>query len=69
MYRLRNEMKIGLLVQTPEWLLMIGARLLGTETELILKSRWVVPARLMNEGYNFRFPNIREALKDLLAAN
>lgn len=69
MYRLRNEMKIGLHVQTPEWLLMIGARLLSTETELILKSRWVVPARLMNEGYNFRFPNIREALKDLLAAN
>jgi uncharacterized protein (TIGR01777 family) len=45
-----------------KWMLIIGARLLGTETELILKSRWVLPARLINEGYKFDVTELNRAV-------
>jgi NAD dependent epimerase/dehydratase family enzyme len=48
-----------------EWMLVIGARLLGTESELILKSRRVVPGRLLASGFAFDFPRWEEASKDL----
>lgn len=37
-----------------KWMLEIGTRILGTESELILKSRWVYPARLLQEGFVFK---------------
>ena len=45
--------------------LVIGAFFLRTETELILKSRRVVPRRLIESGFQFRFPTFREAIEDL----
>jgi uncharacterized protein len=48
-----------------EWMLEVGAFLLRTETELILKSRRVVPRRLLESGFEFRFPFFREALENL----
>ncbi len=51
----------------PKWLLEIAAWLKGTETELLLKSRWVSPTRLQREGFTFRYPNLQPALNDLLA--
>ncbi|MBX0290918.1 TIGR01777 family oxidoreductase [Hymenobacter sp. HSC-4F20] len=50
----------------PRWLLEIGAFLLRTETELILKSRKVVPQRLLEAGFRFRYPSCELALADLL---
>ncbi|QNH63109.1 TIGR01777 family oxidoreductase [Hymenobacter sediminicola] len=50
----------------PRWLLEIGAFLLRTETELILKSRKVVPQRLLEAGFRFQFPSCEAALTDLL---
>lgn len=50
-----------------EWMLEVGAFFLRTETELILKSRRVVPGRLMAEGFEFQFPEITAALRDLNA--
>ncbi|OWP63946.1 TIGR01777 family protein [Hymenobacter amundsenii] len=50
----------------PQWLLEIGAFLLGTETELILKSRKVIPDRLLSAGFRFRFSDCPTALADLL---
>ena len=50
----------------PRWLLEIGAFLLRTETELILKSRKVVPQRLQEAGFRFQFPTCQAALADLL---
>lgn len=47
------------------WMLEIGARALGTETELILKSRYVVPRRLLEAGFTFEFPTWLEAARDL----
>jgi uncharacterized protein (TIGR01777 family) len=52
-------------LSTPDWMLEIGAAFLGTETELILKSRRVVPGRLLEHGLTFRFPNWNEAARDL----
>ncbi|RYZ31483.1 MAG: TIGR01777 family protein [Sphingobacteriales bacterium] len=50
----------------PAWLLEIGARLIGTETELMLKSRWVLPARLQDEGFRFQYPDIKSAVYDIV---
>ena len=53
-------------IPAPAWLLKIAALITGTETELLLKSRWVVPARLQQAGFVFRFPELPKALEDLL---
>ena len=48
------------------WMLGIGAMVLGTETELILKSRRVVPGKLTRSGFIFKFPEWREALQNIV---
>lgn len=58
-------MPIGL--PAPQWLLEAGAWLIGTETELILKSRWVLPQRLLDSGYTFSFTEAPHAVHDLLS--
>jgi uncharacterized protein len=55
--------RIGL--PATRWMLELGAIFMRTETELILKSRRVVPARLLDAGFKFEFPNWREAAADL----
>jgi uncharacterized protein len=50
-----------------EWQLSIGAFLMRSETELILKSRRVVPKRLTDSGFEFEFPNWRDAANDLVS--
>lgn len=52
---------------SPAWLLELGAMFIGTETELILKSRWVAPKRLVDSGYNFIFPKAEHAIKDIIS--
>lgn len=47
------------------WMLELGAIFLRTETELILKSRRVVPGRLLASGFEFRFPDWPTAAADL----
>jgi NAD dependent epimerase/dehydratase family enzyme len=47
------------------WMLEIGAFVIRTETELILKSRRVVPGRLIDQGFTFEFPAWKEAVRDL----
>ncbi len=51
----------------PKWVLGIGAVFMRTETELILKSRRVVPTKLLDAGFDFHFPNWRSACQDLIA--
>ena len=48
-----------------EWMLELGAFFLRTETELIIKSRRVIPGRLLAAGFEFRFPELTAALRDL----
>lgn len=54
-------------IPSPEWMLSIGALLLRTETELILKSRRVIPRRILEAGFEFHFPNWRGACENLVA--
>lgn len=51
-----------------EWMLEIGAMALRTETELILKSRRVVPKKLLEAGFEFRFKEWKEAARELVLA-
>jgi uncharacterized protein len=53
-------------IPLPKALLEFGALLINTETELILKSRRVVPKRLLDAGFHFKFENIEAALHDLI---
>lgn len=48
-----------------EWMLAIGAFFMRTETELVLKSRRVVPTRLIESGFEFQHPFWQEAAVDL----
>ena len=64
MLREKTGMKFGLPLS--ENILKFGAAIIQTEAELLLKSRWVIPENLMNEGYEFKFPNLGNALDDLL---
>lgn len=53
-------------VPAPTWALNIGAIFMRTETELILKSRRVIPKRLLDSHFEFHFPNWRGACQDLI---
>jgi uncharacterized protein (TIGR01777 family) len=48
-----------------KWMLEAGAFFLRTETELIIKSRRVIPGRLLTSGFEFRFESFEEAVRDL----
>ncbi|SEC84533.1 hypothetical protein SAMN04489761_3752 [Tenacibaculum sp. MAR_2009_124] len=50
---LRKKLNVLFGLNLPKILLKIGASIIGTETELLLKSRKVYPERLLNMGYNF----------------
>jgi uncharacterized protein (TIGR01777 family) len=50
-----------------EWMLEIGAFFLRTETELLLKSRYVIPRKLVASGFEFQFPELSDALQNLNA--
>ena len=58
--------KIGL--PAARWMLELGAIALRTETELVLKSRRVIPGRLMEQGFAFQFPEWAPAARDLCEA-
>lgn len=65
MQKLRQYMYINIGLPVPAWLLQIGALFIKTEPELVLKSRWVLPERLLKSGYTFLYPLIDNALMDL----
>ena len=65
MRALRKAWKMPIGLPTARWMLEIGAWFLRTETELVLKSRRVVPTRLEESGFEFRFPEWPAAAKDL----
>ena len=56
--------RVGL--PTTRWMLELGTFLLRTESELVLKSRQVVPGRLLEAGFQFKYPTWPEAAHDLV---
>ena len=66
---LSQALRPWLRLPQPRWLLEVGAFVLRTETELILKSRKVYPQRLLELGFQFQFPSAEAAIADLLRTN
>lgn len=62
--RQQVKMPIGLPIPTP--LVRLGAGIIGTSSELLLKSRWVYPENLLESGFAFQYPNLEGALAALL---
>ncbi|MDF2455044.1 MAG: hypothetical protein K0R51_1037 [Cytophagaceae bacterium] len=66
MQELRKAMGVPFGLPSPKWLLEPGAFLIRTETELILKSRWVIPEKLLESGFSFKYENIDQAFEDII---
>ncbi|MGA9687523.1 MAG: TIGR01777 family oxidoreductase [Candidatus Sulfotelmatobacter sp.] len=66
MHALRRAWGTNIGLPATSSMLELGALLLRTETELILKSRRVVPGRLLRAGFEFQFPDWPEAAGDLV---
>ena len=65
MAELRKSLRVPFGIAQPKLLLRIGAYIIGTESELILKSRWPSPKVLTDLGYKFKFTNVKDALENL----
>jgi len=66
MKRIRKAVGMPLGLPATRWMLEIGAFVLRTETELLIKSRRVIPERLHGEGFIHLYPRMEEALEQLL---
>jgi len=49
-----------------EWMLKLGALVIGTETELVLKSRWVIPTKISESGFQFKYGILKHALQNVI---
>ena len=63
---MRKQLNVKIGLPAMKWMLEIGAFFIRTETELILKSRRVVPGRLLKEGFVFKYPTVEQTLENLL---
>ncbi len=61
----RETFRIPIGLPAAKWMLEIGAFVLRTETELIIKSRRVFPLRLVESGFTFCFPLLGTALEEI----
>ncbi len=61
----RDSVGMPLGLPAARWMLDIGARILRTEPELVLKSRWAQPTRLHDEGFRWRHGRAVDAVADL----
>ena len=64
---LRDACGVSFGLPARAWMLEIGAVFMRTETELVLKSRRVIPGRLTAAGFTFEHPTWPEAARDLCA--
>jgi len=49
------------------WMLELGSLAIHSESELLLKSRWVLPTRLLAEGFEFDYPDLEHAVRQITA--
>lgn len=68
MSALRRALGVPVGIPAFRWMLEVGAALIRTETELLLKSRWVVPERLTAAGYRFEYPELEPALRQIVVS-
>lgn len=65
MERVRGAMGRRHGLPEPAWLLELGARIIRTEAELVLKSRWVDARVLRESGFEFAYPTLDAALGEI----
>ncbi|MEO6533268.1 MAG: DUF1731 domain-containing protein [Pseudolysinimonas sp.] len=68
MRTLRRVLGVPFGIPVPRWALEFGSAAIRTETELVLKSRWVLPERLLDAGYRFRYPDLEQAIRQIVDA-
>jgi uncharacterized protein len=66
MQTLRKTLHMPFGIPIPEILLKMGAKVIKTETELVLKSRNAIPQRLQENGFTFQFDTLEKALQNLI---
>lgn len=64
---LRSCLRVKVGLAAPSWLVELGTLLMRTESELVLKSRRVVPRRLLESGFEFDFPEWEGACQELVS--
>ena len=62
----RRTLGIPIGLPAPRAVLELGSWAIRTETELVLKSRWVVPERLLDAGFEFRHADLHGAVRAIL---
>jgi hypothetical protein len=67
MRALRDAWGVRVGLPSPQWIVEIGTLVMRTESELVLKSRRVVPGRLLAAGFQFLFPEWPAAARELVA--
>ncbi|MFZ6050404.1 TIGR01777 family oxidoreductase [Halocola ammonii] len=65
MHQLRKSLQVPFGLPATNWMVEIGTFLMRTESELILKSRWVLPEKLQEAGYQFHFRDLKSAFEQL----
>ena len=62
--------QVGSLIKIPppKFLIKVGSFLLRTEAELVLKSRWIKSTKLSEQGFQFKFPDLKGCLANLQEA-
>ena len=65
MAALREALHVRMGLPATAWMLAIGAAVMNSDPELLLKSRRVVPGRLLDAGFTFTHPSWRQAVVDL----
>ena len=63
---LRRALGVPVGLPATRWMLEAGSLAIRTETELVLKSRWVVPERLLEAGFVFRHADLESTLRGIL---
>lgn len=66
MATLRKVMRVPLGIPAPAFAIKAGTALMGIESDLVLKSLWVLPKRLTEANYPFRYQHLQEALEDII---
>lgn len=65
MNTLCEKLKVPFGFPISKTMLELGAKIIGTETELVLKSRNVVPKRLIENGFEFKYGKLEKAFEQL----
>lgn len=68
MAHVRRALRVPVGIPLPRWMLELGTWVIRSETELVLKSRWVLPERLENAGFRFEHERLDAALASILTA-